>query len=126
MALVLCTGIAPALLATRRMILEAAGHQVVSVTDETALLDACKRYSFDVAVLGQAVTSKMKRYICAVLREQCPGIKVLELYQPNSGRAVEDADDWLLTPVDVPKELADRVDDLAARGKRDKRNETSA
>jgi CheY-like chemotaxis protein len=126
MALVLCTGIDPTLLATRRMILEAAGHSVVSVTNETALLAACKKHAFDVAVLGQAVSGKMKRYICGLIREQFPSIKVLELYQPYVGREVEDADDWLLTPIDVPKELADRVDELAQRGKRDKRNGTSA
>lgn len=117
MALVLCTGIDPTLLATRRMILEAAGHKVVTVTNETALLAACQMHAFDVAVLGQAVTAKMKRYISGVIREQCPSVKVLELYQPHLGRQVEDADDWLMIPVEVPKELAEHVDELAQRGK---------
>lgn len=67
MALVLCTGVDEALLQTRRLILESAGHLVVSVTDEQALITACNAHSFDVAVIGQTVTSKMKtarRFAC--------------------------------------------------------------
>jgi len=125
-ALVLCTGIDTNLLATRRISLQAAGHSVVTVTNETALLAACKKHPFDVAVLGQVITGKMKRHICGIVREQCPTVKVLELYQPHIGRQVEGADDWLLTPTDVPRELADRVGQLAEKGKRDKRNGASA
>ena len=125
MALVLCTGTDLTLLTTRRMILEAAGHSVITVTDEIALIAACKKHAFDVAVLGQAVSGKIKRHVSRVVREQCPSAKVLELYQPHIGRQVEDADDWLLTPADVPRELADRVDQLAEKGKRDKRKRTA-
>ncbi len=120
MALVLCTGIDPTLLATRRMVLEVAGHKVVTVTNETAIRAACQKHAFDVAVLGQAVSGKRKRYISGLIREQCLSVKVLELYQPYIGRQVEDADDWLMTPTDVPKDLSDRVDELAEKGKRER------
>ena len=57
MALVLSTGVDKALLKTRRLILESAGHKVATVMDETALLAACKEHSFDVAVIGQTVSA---------------------------------------------------------------------
>jgi len=40
-ALVLCTGVDKVLLETRKLILEHAGHTVVSVSDEVSLLSAC-------------------------------------------------------------------------------------
>jgi CheY-like chemotaxis protein len=113
MALVLCTGVDQALLQSRRYILEHAGHTVVTATDETTLLAACQTRSFDVAVIGQTTGSKIKRRIAALVREHCPHAKLLELYQPYMGRDVDDADAWLPAPIDVPKELADRVDELA-------------
>jgi hypothetical protein len=117
MALVLCTGIDATLLATRRLILEAAGHTVFTATDEKYLVDICKEQDFDVAVVGQAVDNNIKRRIAGLIRRQCSRVKVLELYEPHSGRAVDDADSWLLTPTDVPKDLADRVDELAKQVK---------
>ncbi len=113
MALVLCTGIDGSILATRRLILEAAGHKVFTVTDERALHTLCKEHRFDVAVVGQAVDNTIKRRIGALMRTNCPHVKVLELYETHLGRALDDADSWLLTPTDVPKDLADRVDELA-------------
>jgi hypothetical protein len=113
MALVLCSGANQALLKTRRYILEAAGHTVVTVTDESALLAACKKHSFDVAVVGQSTAPKVKHRIASLVREHCPNAKVLELYEPHLGRELKDADSWLATPTDVPRDLADRVTELA-------------
>jgi len=117
MAVVLCTGIDGSILATRRLILEAAGHKVFTVTDERALLALCKEHRFDVAVVGQAVDNAVKRRIGALVRTNCPQAKVLELYEPHLGRALDDADSWLLTPTDVPKDLPDRVDELTKQAK---------
>jgi hypothetical protein len=117
MALVICTGVDQALLNTRRLILEGAGHTVVTVMDETGLRAACKMQSFDVAVIGQAVTPKMKRKVSSLLRENCPAVKVLELFDNRTGRVLDDADAWLMTPAEIPEDLADRVHELARRGK---------
>lgn len=114
MALVLCTGADKALLLTRRYILEAAGHTVVTVTDEPSLLAVCKKHSFDVAVIGQSTGSVMKHRIASLVREHCPDIKILELYVPHLGRELTNADSWLATPTDVPRDLADRVNELAS------------
>src|SRR5579859_3193743 len=113
MALVLCTGADKALLQTRRFILEAAGHTVVTVTDEKSLLAACETQAFDVAVIGQSTAPRMKHRIVGLVREHCPDAKVLELYEPHIGRELSDADAWLATPADVPRDLADRVNELA-------------
>jgi hypothetical protein len=119
MALVLCTGIDKALLETRRYILERAGHTVVTVSDELTLLTVCKKHSFEVAVIGQTTGTGMKRRFRDLIREHCTDAKILELYQPHVGRVLEDADSHLEAPVAVPKELADRVNELA-NGKKDK------
>jgi CheY-like chemotaxis protein len=113
MALVACTGADKALLQTRRFILEAAGHTVVTITDEKSLLAACKTHTFDVAVIGQSTGPRMKHRIAALVREYCPKAKVLELYVPHLGRELTDADAWLATPTEVPREFADRVNELA-------------
>ena len=113
MALVLCTGIDKALLQTRRLILERAGHTVVSVTDEKALTTVCQKHSFDVAVIGQTVSPKMKQRIASLVRQHCPTAKILELYPQFIGKMLTDADAWLSVPSDVPKDLADRVNELA-------------
>jgi PleD family two-component response regulator len=117
MALVLCTGIDEAQLQARRLILERAGHRSVSVTDAKTLTTVCEKYSFDVAVIGQAVSPNMKRRIASLVRQHCPDARILELCQPNEGKVLTDADSWLNFPADVAKKLADRVDELA-QGKR--------
>lgn len=117
MAMVLCTGADKALLQTRRYILEAAGHTVMTVTDEPTLLAVCKKHVFDVAVIGQSTRSVIKQRIADLARGHCPGVKVLELYHPHLGRIVDNADSWLATPTDVPRDLADRVNQLANGGR---------
>lgn len=115
MALVLCTGVDKALLRSRRLILEYAGHTVVSVTDEQTLITVCLKHSFDVAVIGQTVLPNMKHRIVSLIKQHCPHAKILELYPLYTEKVLTDADSWLSVPVDVPKELADRVNELAKR-----------
>jgi hypothetical protein len=114
-ALVLCTGIDPALLQTRKLILERAGHTVISVMDERELTAACEKHSFEVAVIGQTVSSRMKRTIASIIRNRCPSARLLELYQRHHGRIIEDADSWMDVPADVPRDLAERVNELIAK-----------
>lgn len=118
MAAVLCTGIDAALMRTRQLILEQAGHDVVLAMEEPALVAACQKKRFDVAVIGQTVTSKHKRELMALIRENCPSAKILELYRSSTGRILEDADACLEVPADVPQELAERVTALAGKAGR--------
>jgi len=115
MALVLCTGIDPSVVRTRQLILERAGHVVVPALDEASLIKACQQNKFDVAVVGQTVSPKIKRRIAGLIRESCSNAKLLELYTVSSGRVLDDADSWLEVLADMPQELALRVEALAAR-----------
>jgi CheY-like chemotaxis protein len=72
MALVLCTGIDPILMETRQLILEQAGHQVVSVVDERELEKACGEHRFDVVIIGQSLSPRMKPVSLKLVREHCP------------------------------------------------------
>lgn len=53
-----------------------------------------------------------------LIRECCPGVKLLELYPPYIGKVLDDTDSWLAVPAETPNELADYVADLAKRDKR--------
>ena len=82
MALVLCTGVNPTLRETRRLILEQAGHTVVSIADERGLVAACQKHNFDVAVIGQAVSPNVKKVIAALIREHCSSVLILDSIPP--------------------------------------------
>lgn len=118
MAKVLCTGWDTNLLATRALILQTAGHEVRQARTQKEVVSECGAHQFDVVVIGQTVTNRMKRLILSVVREHCSEVKILELYQPHLGKAVEDADSWLEVPADVPSDLAERVGELAGDTKR--------
>ena len=115
MALVLCTGIDPGLIETRKLILKQAGHTVVTATDPQEIEVACQQNLFDVAVIGQTASANVKKAIASLIRHQCPSAKILELYPPYLGKALEDADSWLEVPADIPVQLARSVSELARR-----------
>ena len=112
MALILCTGANPVLMATRQLILERSGHKVISVNAQDALITACNEHAFDVAVIGQALAAPVKKRVFSLIREHCPSAKVLELYTNSTNKVLENADSWLEAPVDVPQEFAERVNAL--------------
>ena len=113
MASVLCTGADSVLLETRKLILEQAGHTVISATHQDEVIAACKAGKIDVAVIGQSISSNNKRLVSSLVRQHCPGAKVLELYRPTEGRIIPDADSWLEVPALVPQDLAIWVERLA-------------
>lgn len=113
MAVVLCTGTDPVLLETRKLILEEAGHIVVTAANEIMVRSACRQSIFDVAVIGQSAQTNSKKSIAVIIREECPSVKILELYTPYEEKSLEDADSWLEVPTDKPQELAVEVSRLA-------------
>ena len=115
MAVVLCTGTDDVLLASRRMLLERAGHTVVSALGTPTIGSACESGRFDVAVIGQGCTDVEKRDFLSLIRAHCPAARVLELYLAHSHPALPDADDHLEVPVEIPSEFVDRVNALARR-----------
>jgi hypothetical protein len=51
---------------------------------------------------------------------------ILGLYRPHKGKFLNKADAWLAVPSDVPRDLTDRVDELAEkRWRRNQRKRTS-
>ncbi|MBZ5489458.1 MAG: hypothetical protein LAO76_00830 [Acidobacteriia bacterium] len=115
MALVLCTGPDPVLLETRRLILQQAGHTVVSALNIEQVILACKQHVFDVAVIGQSVSPESKKVIASTVRRNCPSAKILELHQAHHGRTLADADSWLEVPADVPQQLAERIAEMGIK-----------
>lgn len=115
MALILSTGVNPALLETRRMLLERAGHTVVTAMDVKTVIAACQQHAFDVAMVGHMVSPKEKRRIFGLIREHRPTAKVLELYPADAAKVLADADGWLAVPADIPQELAESVAALVER-----------
>ena len=119
MAVVLCTGVNRSLIMTRVLILESAGHIAVPAPSVQEVIAACEKRRFDVAVIGQAVTRAEKLRIFHLVRERCPGAKILELYRPvDGGQILEQADDALEVPAAVPSDLPERVEALAANSAR--------
>jgi hypothetical protein len=112
MAIVLCVGINPELLATRKMILERAGHTTFIATSQPEMERACAEHRFDVVVVGQRIVAPEKRRLFALARACTPEAKVLELYEQSGTRELPDADDWLLVPTDVPADLLERIERL--------------
>jgi len=117
MAMILCTGVDKTVLEMRKLILETAGHTVITVMNETSLNNACNKHSFDVAIIGQMIPPPTKRRIAILIKQHCPDVKILELYLSYPGKILEDADSWLLVPVGMPQELGQRVNELAGKGK---------
>ena len=115
---VLCTGIDRALLETRKMVLEHAGHSVTPVTTEIELQQACETTTFDVAVIGQSVSRLSKRHVFALIKQYCPSAKVLELYSHNAHAELEEADASLCVPSDIPHDLVERVEQLVPKKRR--------
>lgn len=112
MALVLCTGIDPAVMKTRQLILEHAGHTVILASDDRQVEKACKSHRFDIVVIGQNTSPALKQRYFQAVREHCKEAKILELHRPFSERALGHADAWLAMPNDSPEELAEAVNAL--------------
>lgn len=115
MATVLCTGWDKRLLDTRTFILRSAGHEVHQARTQKEVLSLCEQHQFDVAVIGQPISKRMKQLTAPLIKEHCLNVKILELFYPDEGKALSDADDWLEVACDVPSDLAERVNELANR-----------
>jgi hypothetical protein len=115
MSLVLNTGVYPPLMETRRLVLEHAGHVVITRTQDGEIVKACRNYEFDVVVIGQSAAAPVKRRIFRLVRKHCKSAKVLELTSPDSGKALEDADSWLEIHPMQPAALLERVALLAGK-----------
>lgn len=115
MAIVLCIGWDQSLLDTRTLILKSAGHEVHQARTQKEVASLCEAHQFDVAVIGQPISARMKQLVAPLIKEHCPAVKILELFHPHEGKALSDADAWLEVQADVPGDLAKHVNELANR-----------
>ena len=115
MALVLCTGTDRRVMQTRAMVLERAGHTVLSAMSEPELTELCSTNRFDLAVIGHSVPPLEKPRILRLIRQHCPNAKVLELYTASQGRKLPDADGWLEGAIPHPNDLLEQVSMLASK-----------
>ena len=115
MALILCTGVDEELIRSRKLLLERGGHKVVVAAGPWSLIQACMENQFDVAVMGQAISQPRKRHLLKLIRRHCPDTRVLELYSLPTGRWLENADDWLAVPAEIPTDFLEHVSALASQ-----------
>lgn len=97
------------------MLLESAGHTVISALGTDTVMYACKRGGFDVAIIGQGSSDADKQMFFALIRKHCPGVKVLELFRAHSQPVLKAAEDHLEVPSDAPSDLIERVTALGGR-----------
>jgi hypothetical protein len=100
---------------TRTLILKSSGHEVHQARSQNEVASACRERQFEVVVICQTVSDRMKRLISSVVKEHCPDVKILELYQPHVGKGLSDANSWLAVPTETPHNLTERVSELANR-----------
>ncbi|HKT23656.1 MAG TPA: hypothetical protein VJR04_03575 [Terriglobales bacterium] len=124
MANILCVGKDDALMQTRRVILERAGHVISQACDLRQVIAACESDSFQIAVLGQSLPAAEKLRITSTVLRYCRGIKVLELHI-GIAPDVSTADAHVRVTASEPEALGDAVSALL-RKKRHSRETRAA
>ena len=112
MANVIHVGTNEAVLATRKTILEKAGHNVVLARDLREVMAACEAGSFDVGIIGQALPAMEKLRVTDTLRKLCSGIRILEFHDAIKPD-VETADANLRVADTTPATFLDTITELA-------------
>lgn len=87
----------PSLLATRQMMLEAAGYRVVSAFGFVEAEKRCKQVGFDLFVLGHSIPRPDKQSLISYFRHVCPAPVVSLL---RTGEPLVDGADYHLSPDD--------------------------
>lgn len=62
-------------------------HQQVAQS-EPELAAACKKHTFDVVVIGQSLSAKMKAHVVELVRRHCIKARIVELYPSSTGKKV--------------------------------------
>jgi DNA-binding response OmpR family regulator len=123
MANVIHVGTNEAILATRKTILEKAGHTVTLARDLREIISACDTGSFDIGIIGQTLPAMEKLRVSDILRNHCSGIRILEFHDAIKPD-VETADANLRVADTTPATFLDTITDLArVRRKKGKASE---
>lgn len=95
-----------ALRKTRELLLKQAGYLVVSAVTTRELSHVCRRTVFDLAIIGHAFDEDQKVKMAEVVRQNCPGLPVLEICRISP---VIPSPEYILRNPD-PDELVKEVD----------------
>ncbi len=79
----------PALLATRAMILNLSGYEVVSAEGFTEAVEHCRTDDYDLLIMGHSIPQKDKQAIIAEARKKRDGVPVLALLRANEPKLSE-------------------------------------
>jgi len=111
MADILNVGFDSALLTTRRVMLERAGHRVALAHDFRQAVAACERKSFNIVILGNSLLANEKLRVADIVRRHCDGVRLLELHN-GAKPDLPDADAHLQALQARPEEFLQAVDSL--------------
>lgn len=92
--------------------LQQRGHFVVGATDFNQVRKSCDNLRFDLVVLGDAISSRIKRALAIELREYCPQAPLLEICK--SDQCIDEADYVLKS--DGFEALSQRIHEILLRG----------
>ena len=116
MADILNVGFDTALLTTRRVSLERAGHRVAQAHDLCQVLAVCERKSLDVVILCNTLNESEKMRIADVVRRFCGDAMLLDLHN-GSMPDLPYADAHLQAPDGRPKDLLRAVEALSHKAR---------
>lgn len=80
MAKIIHIGTCEPILATRKAVMEKAGHAVTLAHDLRAVIAACNSETFDIGILGHTLPAMEKLRVYGTLRHRCEGIRILEFH----------------------------------------------
>lgn len=109
---VIVIGINAAILATRKAILEKAGHTVALARDLREVIAECAKSSFDVGIVGQSLPPQEKLRVSEILLAHCTGIKILEFHNGFTPD-LRAPDAHLAVAASTPEDLVQTVERLA-------------
>lgn len=72
-----------AFLSHATLILEQNAFYVIAARDLKELHSACENLLFQVAVLGPALGSRMKRALTMLIQEKCPDVPIIEMFSES-------------------------------------------
>ena len=102
-------------MATRRAILERAGHKIELARNLLEVVSACERIDFDIVILGQALSAQEKLRVSNTVLEHCTDVKLLE-YHNALVPDIATADAHLHVASSPPEALLETVKTLTGQG----------
>jgi len=105
---IICIANPDAVMETRRLILQRAGHEIHAVHNLKEMERACQTQQYDLAILADALPDMEKMRIADVIRKACPALRVLELHT-GLVPTVSDADAQLQVSASRPEGLVEAV-----------------